>query len=344
MSYLQEKSTPRIRITSSTFSKLLAKASTSNQTENVTPKNGRSFTKSKFSLLKNSLFTPKPSSIVTSFTNYQTTAAKQVQNQKQLGMMKKHKLFRFSIDDRVRNDESSNDGTKLIIKSSIKLRLKPAEDETEEQKKYTRLVKEYKNAMKKAPKKPPKVNYTELLKCIKIKMEELDNPQLRYEMIKRRIRGSVDKCVWDTEKVIESVNDLYHATKRKKNEKNMTVDLEQMNKEQIDRFIIKEMEENKRRKLEQEIRVRTIRNRNLSDKGGLQLFKEKVNNCLETIRSNYNVPIKQWVRKDMLNINAFTKKYAKPFFISVKNNSTETAMALLELNPNLVYDINNVTL
>jgi hypothetical protein len=277
--------------------------------------------------------------MVTTFSNYKTTAAKQ----KQLKMRKEHKLLKFSMSDRIRSDESSNDGTKVIIKSSMKLRLKPAEDETEEQKTYTRLVEQYKNAMKKAPRGPPKVNYTELLKCVKNKMEELDNPQLRYEMIKRRMRGSVDRCVWDMQKVIENVDSLYYTTKRKKDEKNMAVDLEQMDKEQIDRLIIKDMEETKHKKLEQEIRVRTIRNRNLSNRGGLVFFKEKVKNCLETIRSNYNVPVKQWVRKDMLSINAFSKKYAKPFFIAVKTNNTEAAMGLLELNPNLVYDINNVS-
>lgn len=335
MSCAEEKKKFHVKITPSTISK--AWGSANSQAENLTPHSGRSFTKSKFSIIKNPLPIPKPLSVATTFSNYKATADKQ----RQLKQMKESALQKFSMSARLRADETSNDGSKLIIKSPIRLKLKPAVDETEDQKRYTQLVQQYKIALSKAPKRPPKVNYTELLKCIKKKMEELDDPNARREILRKRMRGSVDRCIWDMGKVMENVDRMFYATKTKKDE--ATVDLEQMTKEEIDRMIAKEVAENKHKALERQIRVRTVRNKKPNGKSALQLFKDKVNNCLETIRSDYNVPIRQWVRRDMLSVKAFTKKYAKPFFIAVKANNTEAAIGFLELNHNLIYDANNVS-
>eukprot|EP00826_Nyctotherus_ovalis_P038082 TRINITY_DN3542_c0_g1_i4.p1 TRINITY_DN3542_c0_g1~~TRINITY_DN3542_c0_g1_i4.p1 ORF type:complete len:362 (-),score=105.34 TRINITY_DN3542_c0_g1_i4:1310-2395(-) len=335
MSCAEEKKF-RVKITPPTISK--ACGSASSQPENLTPHSGRSFAKSKFSITKNPLPIPKPLSVATTFSNYKATAAKQ----KQVKLGRESNLQTFSMSARLGADETSGDGSKLIIRSPIRLKLKPAVDETDDQKRYTQLVQRYKVALSKAPKRPPKVNYTELLGCIKKRMEELDDPQARREIIRKRMRGSVDRCIWDMQKVMENVDKMFYATKTKKDE--ATVDLEQMTKEEIDRMIAKEVEENKHKALERQIRIRTLRNKKPDDKGALQIFKDKVNNCLETIRSDYNVPIKQWVKNDMLSVKAFTKKYAKPFFIAVKANNTEAAIGLLELNHNLVYDVNNVTL
>ena len=250
-------------------------------------------------------------------------------------------------------EEGGKNAKIIVIKGSDKLFLKEPKDETLSQKQYTQLVHQYHTAKEKSVNRPPTVNYTQLLSSIKGKIDELNDPKLRTEIIKKRQKGDSNKYLWNTEEIIKEV-DLLYSTRNKDEGEAINKGFDEMNAGEIRKTL---MQKEKRALVVHSARnsermtVRTVnegeavnekRANSLLHKRVIIGFKNKVNNCLETIKNDYKVSVKEWVGGNLLSMNSFVQEYSKKFFCALKAQDNQTVVQLLNLNPRLAFDVNPV--
>ena len=137
-------------------------------------------------------------------------------------------------------------------------------------------------------------------------------------------------------------NKRQNSTKEQEQEFNDIIDFDEMNIEQIQKIINQEIDRNKLKELEAEIQLRILKKDPKNINRGLANFKKHVNNCIETVKTDYKAPIKKWVERDFMTLQPFQKKYSKKFFLALKLNYTQSVLNYLEMNPYLIYDVNNV--
>jgi len=247
-----------------------------------------------------------------------------------------------SIQDPCFVNKKSKELPWVLLKSSEGFYIKSPRCETEEQRMYNKLVNQYKILKEEACGRVPSVNYTQLLHTIKDKLKELNNPELRSEMLRKRIKGNVDKYIWNIDKLIKSVDENHLMNKRLASGAQYMsgINIEDMNFEQIHNVIQKEIEENKKKEEEKKIKRKALQKNTVRASKLVLKFQEKVKSCLNIIKNELNISRPTEVLID----KPFARKHSYEFFAAVKSKDTILAMKYLESNPYLVYDVNCVLL
>lgn len=222
--------------------------------------------------------------------------------------------------------ERIEDETKIIIKSTQKIFLAKPKDETKSQKTYTSLVEQYLKELAKDRRRPPAVNYSQLVRSISWKVAELNDPKARHEMIQKRLRGKTDTVVWKIEEAIKRADQQHLLWVKETREADDSLGLERA--------------ENSPRKPRQG-RVRgKICTPSVRPSRTLLAFQEKVKRCLETIKGGYNMSVKKWLKIAAIPMNPLTKRLSKEFFYGAR--SIKEFQALLNQDDSLVYEMNAV--
>jgi len=237
------------------------------------------------------------------------------------------------------------DPTKIIIKGSDKIKLKKLKDETDDQRNYTKMVGLYKSEKEKEPRRPPPINYSLLLNSINGKIAELNNKQYRYNLIRRRMKGFPDRCIWNIDTIINRVDQYYFASSKKKSEeKNKVHPLEEMQAGEIRGMIKQEIELKKSNKSPKKSSEKCLIQKARKTWTVLVKFQNRVKNCIETIKKDYKVSIKEWNEGKILSMIPYAKEHSKKFFSAIKIKDNKIVTELLDLNPYLIYDIDSVFL
>lgn len=228
----------------------------------------------------------------------------------------------------------------VILRPSEGFYLKTPKCETDEQKSYSTLVSQYRSLKEKACGRVPSVDYTQLLHSIKGKIQELDNPELRSEMLRKRIRGNVDRYIWNIDRALRLVDDNYFADKRLTREPQYMsgVNIEEMNLEQIQGVIQHEIEENNQKEQEQIVKRKTLQKNSKRANKLILRFQEKVKTCLTILKNEFAITRPP----EFITSKPFARKYSREFFAAAKSKDTVLAAKYLEANPCLVYDVNCV--
>ena len=218
--------------------------------------------------------------------------------------------------------EKIEDEYKTIIKSTQKIFLAKPKNETDSQKAYTTLVAQYLKEFQNDRRRPPKIDYPQLVNVVNWKINQLNDPKARQETIKKRIRGKTDTVKWKLEEAIKRAENNYLMwAKDKHNTESLGINT-------VREPVILEHKEEK--KYVPPLKTNQI----------LLKFQQKVKRCLETIKYSYNMSIKHWLHNAAIPMKPFSKRLSKEFFYGKHN--TRKIQALLNEDSSLVYEVNGV--
>ncbi len=93
------------------------------------------------------------------------------------------------------------------IGPSVPVQYKDSKAETGKDKRYKVLVRQYKDALEHCAMRPPRCNFSALLGAICGKMKEIDNKELRHELVRKKRKGHVERCIWDIDRVIQHIDE-----------------------------------------------------------------------------------------------------------------------------------------
>ncbi len=185
--------------------------------------------------------------------------------------------------------EESELPDKILIKGDDKRPKRLFKDETEEQKRYTALVKQYSESTVQSARRPPKINYGELLRSISGKIGELDDTKQRYERIRRRIRGKFDRYIWNMDEVIKKVEDAHHMARANQLKKKDVVieGLEEMSAGEVRASLQADVCAK-----QNENRIVPILSKKLVENNRTRLiFQKHVTNCLAVVKQDLKVTL-----------------------------------------------------
>eukprot|EP00826_Nyctotherus_ovalis_P012868 TRINITY_DN13427_c0_g1_i6.p1 TRINITY_DN13427_c0_g1~~TRINITY_DN13427_c0_g1_i6.p1 ORF type:complete len:381 (-),score=57.67 TRINITY_DN13427_c0_g1_i6:330-1472(-) len=222
--------------------------------------------------------------------------------------------------------ERIEDEAKIIIKSTQKIFLAKPKDETNAQKTYTSLVEQYLKEFAKDRRRPPAVNYSQLVRSISWKVSELNDPKARHEMIKKRLRGKTDVVIWKIEEAIKRADQQHSLWVKETREADDPLGLESVKVSPRKRW---------EGKVKGKVCVPSVKASKI-----LLAFQQRVKRCLETIEGGYNMPVKKWLKIAAIPMSPLTKRLSKEFFYVAR--SIKEFQVLLNQDVSLVYEMNAV--
>lgn len=186
--------------------------------------------------------------------------------------------------------EVSPDENQLVINENRCLKIKNKIEESKEEKQYKELVTQYNKAMNKNKNKIPSVNYTILLKVIDTRIKEINNKDVMAEKIRKRMKVGYNCCHWNLDKIIKKVEDAHLNKPNSMSVCNDNQGFDEMTTNEIRQRLHAKYSkpDNSKKKGGGYIKISSERTKRI-----LKQFKRRVTNCLETIKQEYNVSIKE---------------------------------------------------
>ena len=163
-------------------------------------------------------------------------------------------------------------------------------------------------------------------------------------MIKNRLKGKPDRCILNINNILKNGEDLYQSQVNVRTEQKRVSIFGEICQEQIQDTLQGMFGKNEEEIKEQDIINRTLKKSKDNTSPVIINFKKRINNCIETIKNDYNISLKDWDGRKILSMQPFSKEHSKNFFISLNVKDMHSVIMLLDENPKLIYDVNNVFL
>lgn len=207
--------------------------------------------------------------------------------QKQKNSHKSSRIIPTTTIQKVEEDIFQNTEAKQFFdKANYRIKEKLRVNESNDEKQYRILVTQYNDAIKRNIKQIPDINYTKLLNVIDIRIKEISNKELMNERVRKQIKGNFEQTHWNVDHIIKEVEDI-HLLKQDT----------PLNKIQgFDELSSNEILENLRAKFatynNNKKNLKSTR-KHLGATRIQRQFQRRVNNCLQTIKQEYNVSLEK---------------------------------------------------
>ncbi len=243
----------------------------------------------------------------------------------------------------------------VVVRSEAPVWYKDSRVETGEDRHYKFLVQQYKAALVQNTRRP-KCNFSALLQAIHGKVAQLDNTELRRNLVRRKRKGQFDRCVWNIDKIIQHIDE-----KRSMQSKAQWVPGE--SSRGIDEMDAKELRESLRTSIlfpapakkassasplkptqsPQQKRKSPVRCIKVQmDASERRPFKTRIKDCIQTVKNEYGVSVQEWNTGKVLSMRPYEKQFGRDFFDAIHDGEEAKVVSLLISNPYLVYDCNPV--